>query len=56
MTHVEQIICVPLYVNSVVISESCSEVYANGGLSVRVQLSAVDTVTVAVDSSPKCAD
>ena len=47
-------IVVQLEVNSVIISRSYSEAYASGGSSVSVQLSAGDTVTVAVVSGSPC--
>ena len=45
---------IQLEVNSVIISQSCSEVCASGGSSMSVQLSAGDTVTVAVNSAAPC--
>ena len=47
-------ICVELKINSVSISQSCCATPNSAGSSVSVQLSAGDTVTVAVDYGAPC--
>ena len=46
--------CVYLYVNGAVLSSSCSEVYASGGAAVVLQLTANDSVWMAVNSGYLC--
>ena len=47
-------VCVRLYVNGVILSNSCSEVYASGGAAVVLQLTANDSVWMAVNSGHSC--
>ena len=47
-------VCAILYVNGVVLSSSCSEAYASGGAAVVLQLTANDSVWLAVSSGAPC--
>ena len=47
-------VCALLYVNGVSLSSSCSEVFASGGAAVVLQLTANDSVWMAVNSGHPC--